>query len=303
MKYKQNLVACAILMLFLSTSSALAAANVSGQSKVQLQVGKTWQLPAKPLDIVYSLDGKKVFILTKQNQVLVYKADGELLGKIDVEKGVSAIDIAPRGEKLFLINQNNNSFTDLSVDFIVNVDITGSPYIGPDDAPVTIAVFTDFECVHCGKAAPLLEQVHEKNPDTVKIVFKNMPLNFNKFAVPAALAALAAGEQGKFWEFHDELFAISPKLSPKDINGIATKLGLDIAKFTKDMTSPSIKQKLTKDIEDAQDAGVTGTPTIFVNGSKVKNRSLSAIQELIDKELSKNSLIRKLPKRPNNNGQ
>jgi len=133
---------------------------------------------------------------------------------------------------------------------------------------------------------PLLEQVLENNPDTVKIVFKNMPLNFHKFAVPAALAALAAGEQGKYREFHDELFAISPKLSPKDINGIATKLGLDIAKFTKDMESPSIKQQLAKDIKDAGDAGVTGTPTIFVNGLKVKKRSLSAIQKLIDEEIA-----------------
>ena len=145
MKYKQCLAACAILMLSFSTSSALAAANASGQSKVQLQVENTWKLPAKPLDIVYSLDGKKVFILTDQNEVLVYQADGALLGKIDVEKGVSAIDIAPRGEKLFLINQKNNSFTDLYVDFVVSIDVTGSPYVGQENAPVTIAVFTDFE--------------------------------------------------------------------------------------------------------------------------------------------------------------
>ena len=222
MKYKQCLAACAILMLSFSTASALAAANASGQNKVQLKVEKTWKLPAKPLDIVYSLDGKKVFILTDQNEVLVYQADGALLGKIDVEKGVSAIDIAPRGEKLFLINQNNDSFTDFSVDFVASIDITGSPYVGQENAPVAIAVFSDFEWPHCGKAVPLLEQVLENNPDTVKIVFKNMPLNFHKFAVPAALSALAAGEQGKFWEFHDELFDITPKLSPEDINGIAT---------------------------------------------------------------------------------
>ena len=133
---------------------------------------------------------------------------------------------------------------------------------------------------------PLLEQVLENNPDTVKIVFKNMPLNFHKFAAPAALAALAAGEQGKFWEFHDELFDITPKLSPEDINGIATKLGLDIARFKKDMESDSIKQKLAKDLKDAQNAEVTGTPTIFVNGIKVKNRSVPAIQKLIDEELA-----------------
>ena len=132
-------------MLSLSTTTALAAANATGLGKVQLQVEKTWTLPDKPLDIVYSLDGKKVFILTTQNQVLVYNANGEPLGKIDVEKGVSAIDIAPRGEKLYLINQKDNSFTDLSVDFVVKVNTAGSPYLGQENALVTIAVFTDFE--------------------------------------------------------------------------------------------------------------------------------------------------------------
>lgn len=146
MKYKQCFAVCAILMLSFSASSALAAADATkGSGKIQLQVEKTWKLPNKPLDIVYSLDGKKVFILTGKNQVLVYKADGTLLGEIGVNDGVTAIDIAPRGEKLFLINQNDNSFTDISVDFIVSVNTKGSPYLGKADAPVTIAVFTDFE--------------------------------------------------------------------------------------------------------------------------------------------------------------
>jgi protein-disulfide isomerase len=128
--------------------------------------------------------------------------------------------------------------------------------------------------------------VLENNPDTVKIVLKNMPLQFHKFAVPSALAALAAGEQGKFWEFHDALFATSPKLDTKTINEIATKLELDIAKFNTDLKSPAIRQKLAKDLRDAQEVGVTGTPTIFVNGIKLKNRNLSAIQKLIDEELA-----------------
>lgn len=145
MTYKQGIAACAILMLSFTTSSAFAAADAKGLTKVQLQVENSWKLPNKPLDIVYSLDGKRVFILTDQEKVLVYKATGELLGEVKVDKGVSAIDIAPRGEKLFLINQNDNSFTDISVDFVMSVDTTGSPFLGNANAPVTIAVFTDFE--------------------------------------------------------------------------------------------------------------------------------------------------------------
>ena len=131
---------------------------------------------------------------------------------------------------------------------------------------------------------PLLEQVLEKNPDTVKIAFKNMPLRFHKFADPSARAALAAHKQGKFWEFHDKLFGVE-KLSNAVINNVAVELQLDMAQFNTDMNSPEIRQMVNKDLLDAQKAGVTGTPTIFVNGKKLKNRSLAGFQAMIDKEL------------------
>jgi len=131
---------------------------------------------------------------------------------------------------------------------------------------------------------PLLEQVFEQNKDTVKIVFKNMPLRFHKMAEPAARAALAAGEQGKFWEYHDELFA-AEKLSDEVIAATAVKLGLDMEKFSRDLNSPAIKQQINKDLRDAQEAGVTGTPTIFINGKKLKNRSMQGFQTMIADEL------------------
>ncbi len=124
----------------------------------------------------------------------------------------------------------------------------------------------------------------ENNPETIKIVFKNMPLRFHEFAEPSAKAALAAYKQGKFWEFHDELFK-SEKLSNEVINNIAVDLGLDMAQFNKDMNSPEIRQMIQKDLMDAQKAGVTGTPTIFINGKKLKNRSLQGFQAMIDEEL------------------
>jgi protein-disulfide isomerase len=125
-----------------------------------------------------------------------------------------------------------------------------------------------------------------KNPDTVKIVFKNMPLRSHQFAEPAARAALAANEQGKFWEFYHELFA-TQRLNAQAVEAIAVKLQLDIPRYNQDMVSPKIKQKLIQDLKDAEDAGVTGTPAIFINGRALKNRSLPAIQQLIDDELKK----------------
>lgn len=126
----------------------------------------------------------------------------------------------------------------------------------------------------------------EKNPQTVKLVFKNMPLKFHQMAMPAARAALAAQEQGKFWEFHDRLFA-EKKLSKVSIARIAQELNLDNARFEKDMASPEIQARINKDLQDAQKAGVTGTPTAFINGRLLKQRSLEGFQAIIDDELRK----------------
>lgn len=111
-----------------------------------------------------------------------------------------------------------------------------------------------------------------------------MPLRFHQFADPSARAALAAYKQGKFWEFHDELFK-SEKLSNEVISNIAVELDLDMAQFNKDMNAPEIRQMIEKDLMDAQKAGVTGTPTIFINGKKLKNRSMQDFQTMIDQEL------------------
>jgi protein-disulfide isomerase len=133
---------------------------------------------------------------------------------------------------------------------------------------------------------PLIEQVLEKNPQTVKLVFKNMPLNFHQMALPAAKAALAAREQGKFWEFHDRLFA-EKKLSQEGIDKIAQDLNLDMERFKKDMLSPKIQAQIQKDLQDAQEAGVTGTPTPFINGRQLKQRTLEGFQAIINDELQK----------------
>ncbi len=134
---------------------------------------------------------------------------------------------------------------------------------------------------------PLFEQVLDKYPDNVKIVFKHYPLAFHNQALPAALASMAAGEQGKFWEYHDELFLHQNSLSSDKYLEIAQNLGLDLKMFSLDMMRPSVRKKIDQDISDAKKTGVTGTPTLFVNGRKVKKRDFDAMSKLIDAELSK----------------
>ena len=131
---------------------------------------------------------------------------------------------------------------------------------------------------------PLFEQVLDKYPDSVKIVFKHYPLAFHKQALPAALASMAAGQQGKFWEYHDELFLHQNSFSNNKYLEIAQNIGLDVKEFSLDMMRPSIRKKIEQDINDAKKAGVTGTPTIFVNGRKLKKRDFDTLGKLIDNE-------------------
>lgn len=114
-----------------------------------------------------------------------------------------------------------------------------------------------------------------------------MPLtNIHNMAEPAALAGLAAHNQGKFWQMHDALFAMKP-ITMEKILAAAKEIGLDMDKFNHDLNSEATKQRLLKDIMDARNAEVNGTPTLFVNGRRVTDRSPQALQALIDQELAK----------------
>lgn len=121
--------------------------------------------------------------------------------------------------------------------------------------------------------------------DSVKIVFKNYPLNFHKMARPAAMAGIAAANQGKFWAFHDLLYENHKTLSEEKFIQFAEQLNLDMAQFKRDMKSSATQKILQRDIEAAGNADVTGTPAIFINGRKVRQRSLESIQQMIDAEL------------------
>lgn len=134
---------------------------------------------------------------------------------------------------------------------------------------------------------PLFEQVLDTYPESVKVVFKHYPLSFHKQAMPAALASMAAAEQGRFWEYHDELFLNQERLNGKTFLEIAQNLGLDLDRFSLDMMRPSLRKKIEQDVADAKKVKVTGTPAIFVNGRQLKKRNFASISNLIDAELLK----------------
>jgi len=131
--------------------------------------------------------------------------------------------------------------------------------------------------------------VLEKYPNDVKLAFKNFPLRNHRFAMKAAAAALAAERQGKFWEYHDKLFENYSTLNDEKFAELAQSLGLDGEQFQKDVKDPKLYARINQDIQDGNEAGVRGTPTLFVNGKQLKTRSLEGFSAIIEKELTKNS--------------
>ena len=127
----------------------------------------------------------------------------------------------------------------------------------------------------------------EKNPNDVKLVIKHFPLPSHSFAKKAATAALAAEKQGKFWEMHDKLFANQKQLSDAKVEEIARELGLNRERFEQDLKDPGLQARIDRDLKNGQEANVRGTPSIFLNGKLLNQRTLAGFQQFIDLELKK----------------
>ena len=171
---------------------------------------------------------------------------------------------------------------------IYEVDLAGAASRGPENAPVIIVEFTDFQCPFCKRVQPTLQQILKDYPDSVRLVTKNLPLAFHADARGAARAALAANRQGKYWEFRELIFNNPRALGEDNLMAHARTLGLDIDRFRSDMNSSEIDQMISKDMKEAQEVGATGTPTFLINGRKlVGAQPLSSFKQRIDAELSR----------------
>ncbi len=138
---------------------------------------------------------------------------------------------------------------------------------GPDDAPVTLVEYGDFECPYCGMAHPIVKKVRRELGNQLRFVFRHFPLaEAHPHARIAAQAAEAAGAQGKFWEMHDTLFENQQALDVEDLVGYAKALGLDTTRFARDLEAGTYLKRVRDDFRSGVRSGVNGTPTFFVNG-------------------------------------
>ncbi len=158
---------------------------------------------------------------------------------------------------------------------------------GPDNAPVTIYQFSEFECPFCSRVEPTIAEIEKIYGDKVRIVFKNFPLPFHKNAQLASEASLAAGEQGKYWEMHDILFKNQKHLTRPDLEVYAKDLGLDMAKFAEALDNHKFATQVELEHQEGQNAGITGTPSFVINGTLVRGAvPIEEFKTAIDKALA-----------------
>lgn len=171
---------------------------------------------------------------------------------------------------------------------VYQIPLADSTIRGPKSAPVTLVEFSDFQCPFCAQTTPLIEQVMAAYPKDVRFVYKQFPLEqIHPNALNAAKASIAARNQGKFWEMHDELFKISRELTLENLRAKAKLVGLDLKKFDADMTSPETERIVRDDLTLGRTVDVQGTPTLYINGKRVMNRTIDGMKGMIDEELKK----------------
>lgn len=172
---------------------------------------------------------------------------------------------------------------------IVQVSADDDPAIGPEDAPVLIVEFSDFQCPYCARfATETLGQILETYGDQVRFVYRDFPLtNIHPHARKAAEAAQCAHEQGHYWEYHDLLLQNQEALDIDSLKGYAQQLGLDTDAFDQCLDSGEYASEVQNDLAQGQDYGVTGTPSFFINGRLLRGaRPFSDFQAIIEEELA-----------------
>jgi protein-disulfide isomerase len=155
------------------------------------------------------------------------------------------------------------------LDLSEDVDPERDHIRGPDSAPVTLVEYGDYQCPYCGQAEEVIRELLEEFGDELRYVWRHLPLNdVHANAQMAAEATEAAGAQGAFWPMHDRLLVSQDKLDPDDLSRLADELGLDGERFWNDLRQRRFAERVEEDVASADESGVAGTPSFFINGRR-----------------------------------
>ena len=266
---------------------------VGREAEVSLQVDKVLAASAE-------VDGTPVFLVNG------YKLTGALpfeSFKVIIDSNISRVDakmangialIQARGQ-ISESNMMRNPRSDGGngdPKGLRRVPIAGFPSKGAPDPAVAIVAFSDFECPHCGRINSTLTRLLAELPKDLRVVFRNLPLDSHTRAPLAAQASLIAHESGKFWEYHDKLFANQQALEQADLVRYAKELGLDEAAFAKKLASGAKKAQVDKDAAFAGSLGITGTPTLIVNGRLIEGAvPYERLRKVVDSCLDQSQML------------
>lgn len=244
----------------------------------------------------------RVFEAVEEN--LEDSIESELLDVEAVERQISPGDILAReiGDKMKDFSDEERDrletalrrrlFTKYKVKVLLkepapvvqNISTDGEPSKGAANAPVTIVMFSDFQCSACSGTYPVLKRVMAEYGDKIRFVVRDYPIvNLHKDAFAAALAANAANRQGKFFEYKELLYNNQDRLDAESLKKYAAEIGLDVKKFEADMNDEKLTEEIRRDMADGESYGVGGTPTIFVNGVKVTTLSARSFRKAIER--------------------
>ncbi len=270
-----------LVLISLCLSIMVISASAEGQWSVQ----NTQVLSGDPLAVELCPVDQRLFVLLAGGTVRVFSPEGVQVEQFEVAPGAVDLTVSADCQQISVLDKQGRKLTQHAYQYLLPVE--HSPIKGDVNAPVTITVFDDFQCPYCARLAPFLYQIMDAYPGKVRLVFKNFPLRNHEFAELAALAGMAAREQGKFWLMHDQLFANYNQLNEQKIKSLAEKIGLDMQQYERDIKNPVFAQQLAADMQLGREVGVRGTPSVFINGKLLRERSASGFRLTIDQELAR----------------
>ena len=234
-------------------------------------------------------------VVSEEEARAYYEANKARIGSMPEEEALKQIRTGlaqqRQGERRAAFAKELRSKYDVKVmlePYRIPVALGDAPVRGSAMAPVTVLEFSDFQCPYCVRSRPTVAKIRETYGDKVRWAFRHFPLSFHDKAEKAGEAAACAGDQGKFWEMHDRLWASTQKLGVPDLKQHAVALGLDAAKFDQCLDSGQHAGLVARDEETGQGYGVSGTPAFFVNGRPlVGAQPFEAFQQVIDDELAR----------------
>jgi protein-disulfide isomerase len=242
--------------------------------------------------------GSKIMPVTDDEIEVFYRSNKSRLG-MDLKESREQIRQFLRNKKieaqkaLYLKSLRSNSkietYLKAPLPFRAEVPTTGSPSKGSEDAPVTIVKFEDYQCPFCKQVQPTVTELLSRYNGKIRLVHKDLPLDsIHPQARQAAEAARCADEEGKFWSYHELLYANSPNVSQENLKSYAKEVGIDVKAFDRCLGSGKFKAVVQRDLIDGAQLGVTGTPTFFINGREISgNQPLEIFAAMIDEELGR----------------